>query len=96
VISLRVNSAGFFGCSEVVRTGALLTEKIIGVDELAQAQRQAATADTAAQSVPQVLQADDPLIQVVPPRRGEPLPIPTGWRASARGFARPRDRRPTC
>ena len=32
----------------------------------------------------QVLQTDDPLVQVVPPRRGEPLPIPTGWRATVR------------
>lgn len=47
----------------------LVSQKIVGVDELAQAQREASTADTAAQPVPKVLQPDDPLIQVVPPRR---------------------------
>jgi hypothetical protein len=70
--------------SKVAWTGALLTEKIVGVDELAQAQREASTADTTTQAVPKVLQTDDPLIQVVPPRPGEPLPISTGWRATVR------------
>jgi hypothetical protein len=60
----------------------LLTEKIVRVHELAQAQREAATADTAAQPVPQVLQTEYPLIQIVPPCRREPLSIPTGWRAA--------------
>ena len=56
----RVGSGMLFRCSEVARTGTVLSQKIVGVDELAQAQRQASTADTAAQPVPKVLQPDDP------------------------------------
>lgn len=81
---IRFGSVRLFRCSEVARTGALLTEKIVGVHEFAQAQGQASTADTAAQPVPQVLQTNDPLIQVVSPGRGEPFPIPTRWRATVR------------
>ena len=64
----------------------LVSQKIVGVDELAQAQREASTADTAAQPVPKVLQPDDPLIQVVPPRR-EPkmLSAPGRTRTCATG-----------
>jgi hypothetical protein len=38
--------------SEVVRTGTLFSEEIVGVDELAQSQRQASTADASAEPVP--------------------------------------------
>jgi hypothetical protein len=44
----RVASVRLFRCSEVARAGAFLTEQIVGVHQLAQAQRQAATTDTAA------------------------------------------------
>lgn len=60
----------------------MLGEKIVGIHELAQTEGKAAAADAAAEAIPQVLQADDPLVQVVSPRRGEPLPVPASWSAA--------------
>jgi len=80
--SFRVDGSRIARCSKVAWTGALFSEKIVRVHEFAQAQRQATTADTAAQSVPQMLQTHNALIQVVPPGSGETFPIPTGWCAT--------------
>jgi pyridoxamine 5'-phosphate oxidase family protein len=62
----------------------LSAQKVARVHEFAQTQGEASTADAAAEAIPEVLQADDPLIKVVAPRRGEPLPIPAGWGAAVR------------
>ena len=67
--------------SQVAGTGTLLSEEVVGVHELAQAEGEASAPDAAAEAVPQVLQTGDALVQVVPPRGREPLPIATGRRA---------------
>jgi hypothetical protein len=72
------------GTSEVVGTRPLFAQKIVGIHELAQAEREAPTTDAAAQTISQMLQSNNPLIQVLTPGRGEPLPVPAAWRAAVR------------
>jgi hypothetical protein len=70
--------------SQVARTGPLSAQKIVWVHELAESQGETSTADTAAEAIPEVLQADDPLVEIVLPGRREPFPIPAGRGAAAR------------
>jgi hypothetical protein len=62
----------------------LLPQHVVGIHEFAKAEGKAAAPDTPIKSVPQVFQADDPLVKVFPPGRRDLLPIPTVRRATVR------------
>jgi len=70
--------------SEIARTRSLSAQKVLGIDELAQAEGEASTADASAEAIPEMLQAGDALIEVFPPGDREPLPVPTGWGTAVR------------
>jgi len=65
-----------------VWTGTPLPEHVVGIHEFAKAEGKAAAPDTPIESVPQVFQAGDPLVEICPPGRRDLLPVPTVRRAT--------------
>jgi hypothetical protein len=59
----------------VAGTGTSLRSQVVGVQQLANPQREAATADAPTEAVPQSFKQGDPGVDTGTPRVGQPLPV---------------------
>jgi len=60
---------------DVAWTGTSFRSQVVGVEQPAYPQRQAATADAPTEAVPQSFEHGDPGVDPGPPRVGQPLPV---------------------